>query len=139
MLRDPVERFRSGLDHVRKRGLAMDANTYELARQRGHYAQQLRWLLAHFPAEQVVVLQYERCVDDPETELRRTLDAVGLDPRVHPGIHRRRVNETSATRPLPDELRAVLQKSYEDEVRALLDLTDAIDVARWSSFEHLST
>jgi hypothetical protein len=137
MLRDPVERYRSGLDHVRKRGATMDANTHALARQRGLYAQQLRWMLAQFPAEQVLVLQYEWCVDSPEDALKRTLEAVRLDPATHPGLVRRELNKTSRSKALDTELRDLLRRSYEDEVRALLDLTDAIDVALWPSFEHL--
>jgi hypothetical protein len=139
MLRDPVERLRSGLDHIRSRGGAIDADAVATAHARGRYGTQLGWVLEHFPSEQVVVLQYERCTAEPDAELRRTMQAVGLDPARHPGGRGRKVNATRGSEPLPDDLRAWARRSYEPEVRALLELTDAIDVARWPSFEHLAS
>lgn len=137
MLRDPVERFRSGLDHIRGLGLAVDAGHVEQAVLRGEYGAQLRYLRRHFPAAQIVVLQHERCLAEPAVELDRTLRAVGLDPARHPGTSAGRHNITRKVHGLSADLSGWLQQRYEDDVRALLDLTDDIDVGLWPSFAHL--
>lgn len=138
MLRDPVERARSGFDHLRRSGVPIDAGRFEQVLWRGHYAHQLRHLLRYYPAERIVVLQYEQCMAETEDHLHRTLAAIGLDPARHPGVRETRLNTTSDAQPLAADLRGWLQQYYEDEVRRLMDLTDAIDVARWPSFEHLA-
>src|SRR5205814_1154809 len=47
---------------------------------RGFYYQQLRHVLEFFPRDQVLVLQFERCVQDPVGEMERTWRFVGLEP-----------------------------------------------------------
>ena len=64
LLRDPVERFRSGITLAE--GHATVGSTARAATNaafsRGLYADQLLRLWRAFPREQVLVLQYERCV-----------------------------------------------------------------------------
>ena len=82
LLRDPVERFRSGRTLAENR-LTVGASPRAAANagfQRGVYADQLLRLWAAFPREQTLVLQFERCVRDPRAELRRTFTFLGLDP-----------------------------------------------------------
>ncbi len=84
LLRDPVERFRSGRTLAENRftvGSTARAAA-NAAFNRGIYADQLLRLWSVFPREQVLVLQYERCVADPAGELRRTYEFIGLDPFV---------------------------------------------------------
>ena len=50
--------------------------------QRGHYAEQLDALYQRFPAEQVLVLQSESLFADPNSQLARVWDFLGL-PQVH--------------------------------------------------------
>ena len=57
-----------------------------LQENRGIYADQLQRLWNAFPREQVLVLQYERCVADPASELRRTYAFIGLEPEVPAGL-----------------------------------------------------
>ena len=79
LLRDPIERYRSGVPHqatfTPKRG---DAAIAADAALRGCYATQLRRVLAHFDPEQVLVLQYERCALEPLEEYARTLRFLGV-------------------------------------------------------------
>ncbi len=66
LLRDPVERFRSGRTLAENRftvGSTARAAA-NAAFNRGLYADQLLRLWRAFPREQVLVLQYERCVAD---------------------------------------------------------------------------
>jgi Sulfotransferase domain len=92
LLRDPMARYRSGLRHElpkirrslrrRRRRLvgALDAND---ALSRSLYHRQLERLLEHFDRGQLLVLQYERCTEDPGGELRRTYEFLGVDPADH--------------------------------------------------------
>ena len=74
LVRDPVERFRSGRTLAENR-LTVGSTARAAANAafgRGLYADQLLRLWRVFPREQVLVLQYERCVADARSELRRT-------------------------------------------------------------------
>ena len=137
LLRDPIERFASGLSQRRK----IDGWRIQLAAseaiERGRYASQLRGLLTHVRPEQVLVLQYERCVADPVSQYRRTLAHLGVDDSFQPPDPTRlRGNSLAAHRepPWPD-LREALQAALADEVADLLALCpDAIDPALWPNF-----
>ena len=72
LLRDPVERYVSGLSHHDRGGLVDDDESLGRvfgdrmrvvtdAIARGMYATQLEWLQELYPAERLLVLQYERC------------------------------------------------------------------------------
>src|SRR4051812_19959035 len=96
MLRDPVERFRSGLTHYKARHREMHPRVLVEAIERGRYSSHLERLVRSFPREQVLVLQYERCVRDPEAELARTYAFLGLrDTAFVPGGVRRPVFQTT--------------------------------------------
>ena len=50
---------------------------------RSLYFAQLTRLLEHFDRAQLLVLQYERCAEDPVSELHRTYEFLDLDPPDH--------------------------------------------------------
>ncbi len=79
MLRDPIERFRSGLAqrHMVDGWRAQQAAAEAI--ERGRYASHLHELLAHFPRERVLVLQYERCRAAPLEHYRHTLAHLGVE------------------------------------------------------------
>ena len=97
LLRDPVERFRSGRTLAENRftvGSTARAAA-NAAFNRGLYADQLLRLWRAFPREQVLVLQYERCVADARAQLARTFAFLGLEPDIPAGLDPgRRVNES---------------------------------------------
>ena len=80
LLRDPVERFRSGITLAESH--AAVGSTVRAAANaafsRGLYAEQLLRLWRAYPREQVLVLQYERCVADALAQLSRTFAFLGL-------------------------------------------------------------
>lgn len=138
LLRDPVERYQSGVTHYAKRGHVLDQRIAVEAFIRGQYAPQLRWLYAHYPREQVLVLQYERCRAEPAAELRRTLEFLGLDLDHTPDFSHR-VNATRGEKVgLAEDRRRQLVELYSDEVRALVDLNCGIDPGLWPNFRHLA-
>ncbi len=135
LLRDPVERYISGVTMQVARGWPPDdAN----AIRRGLYASQLERLYEWFAPEQVLALQYERCVEHVVGELARTYRFLDLDPDFVPRSVGRRIN--IATRPAvavdPDRIRALVAQ-YEPDVTRLQNLGVEIDLWRWPHFRHL--
>ncbi len=136
LLRDPVERFRSGLAHHRGHRGALTAEAYTDALARGFYAQALEEWTRHFPREQILILQYERCVRDPLGELQRTYNFLGLPPFIPDGVAER-VNESRAQLTLPDDARRRLCELYAPDVQALTASTSEIDTRLWPNFSSL--
>ena len=137
LLRDPVERFRSGLAHHRRDRGRLTAETHQDALARGLYGDALRRWAACFSPEQILVLQYERCRADPAAQLARTYRFLGLDPFVHEGIEKR-VNVTERTPDLEEDVRRRLVQVYEPDVRALAQRFPEIDLGLWPNFAGIS-
>ena len=78
MLRDPVDRFVSGMRHKARITPKLTAPDAEMHGYRGLYCRQLQAWLNVFPRSQCLILQYEKCKLDPERELRRTFEFLGL-------------------------------------------------------------
>ena len=70
ILRDPVERYRSGLVLQMQTRRASQA-TASAAFRIGCYGTHLEQLLACFPREQVLVQQHEQCVREPAAQIAR--------------------------------------------------------------------
>ncbi|MBM3671150.1 MAG: sulfotransferase domain-containing protein [Actinobacteria bacterium] len=138
LLRDPVERFRSGLmlqSETRRVNFTGAGTAFRI----GCYGSQLAHLRSYFPQERIQILQFERCIQDAKRELARTYAFLGLDDGyVPPDIGGRR-NESKGTKPaLADHSRAALVRAYEPEVRQLLGSTSEIDLSLWPNFTHLA-
>lgn len=137
LLRDPVERFRSGRTLAENR-LTVGASPRAAANagfQRGIYADQLLRLWASFAREQVLVLQFERCVREPVAELRRTFAFLGLDPEPAGAIDVAAVvNESRGPKvDLSLEQRTTLVARYAPENRRVADLLgDDLDLDLWA-------
>lgn len=141
LLRDPVERFLSGLQLGRRvavrRGAPMSRYAPIEAFARGLYHGQLMRLLEHFPREQLLVLQYERCALEPAVELERTFSFLGLeDIRFQPDLERHPRRQTD--KPVLDaRTRRAYVDAYEQDVSALRSAFEEIDVSLWPNFAHL--
>ena len=90
ILRDPIARYRSAIARLHRfaaeRGTPILLASVSDATWRGFYCQQLRHVLDFFPREQVLVLQFERCVGTPQAEMERTWRFLGLEaPQKAPG------------------------------------------------------
>jgi hypothetical protein len=107
--------------------------------ERGRYASHLDRLRRHFPDEQILVLQFETCVQRPREELQRTYRFLGVDPDHTPPTPSMRVFETRAPHvELPGDLLVELRRDYEDDVRALASRCEDIDLSLWPNFVHLA-
>jgi hypothetical protein len=135
MVRDPVERFVSGLAHsgvVPATHLgAVEAEAVE----RGLYAAALRRWRAPLDEGRVLVLQYERCVADPETEIARTYRFLDLDDAFRPTGLRRPSSPTLGPKvTLDEDARRRLADLYAEDVAELAGLVPDLDVALWRNF-----
>jgi hypothetical protein len=141
MLRDPVERFRSGVMHQLSRGFERRADMLAVdAVERGRYALQLRRLRECFDPERILVIQYEKCLTDAPGEYRRTVRFLGVDEHEgRPEFAQARGTTTAAQkRELWPELVSSLQVALADDVRELMTLVPHLDVECWPHFRHLA-
>lgn len=136
LLRDPVERFLSGIAHARSLGRTIDASLVSDAVCRGLYAGQLRRLYESFPTEQVLVLQLEQCMTDRNEELARTFTFLGLPvPPLEAVAVDRKVNQSRRAKPdLTDHMLRALARAYRHDVQELADLLPGFRPELWDAF-----
>lgn len=143
-LRDPVERFVSGLalsEHRRLTSQASPAAVGEntpAALLRSMYLPQLRHLLRFADRERLFVLQFEKTLTDPAVELRRTYAALGLDPSFEPTALAEPVNAREAPGRLEAAERRSLVHWLEDEVAQLAAEFPEIELGLWPNFAHIA-
>jgi hypothetical protein len=140
LLRDPWERFLSGIRHdsrVLERKLRGQNREYlELmingdAFQRSLYSDQIRRALRAVDRSRLLILQYERCVAEPQAELERTFEFLGLDGDA---VEVEAGDRSPARPPQPEptvagEIRAALAS----DVGQLVEVAPEIDPERWPS------
>jgi Sulfotransferase domain len=135
MLRDPFDRFCSGVTHELRHRAPHHAIVAELGVEKSAYRQQLGGILGHFHRDALLVLQYEQCRLDPNGELRRTLAFIGLDDfEPPPGLLQYGTNATRGPRYEPE---ARVRDSFigtlsDDLTRLIRDFPD-LDPALWPS------
>jgi hypothetical protein len=143
MFRDPVERYRSGVLHTAAREPGRVTTLLSTdAVDRGRYASQLKRLYDYFDKDQVLVMQYEQCVQDPMLHYRRTLEFIGVPNVDHipEDLTRTRGTATKSRKePIWDDLREALVHTLEEDVEELRELVPDLDVTLWKNFEHLGT
>lgn len=137
LLRDPVERFRSGRTLAENRftvGSTARAAA-NAAFNRGLYANQLKRLWQAFPRDQVLVLQYEQCVADPQTQLERTYTFIGLQPDIPAGVDlSRRINASRGPKITLSRWQTdQLVRHYAPENERLAALLPDLDLALWQA------
>jgi hypothetical protein len=141
LLRDPIERFRSGVQHQqsRKPGRAAETNTTDSI-ERGRYATQLERLYAYYDPSRVLVLQYEQCRADPVAEYRRTLGFLGVDDGLPPPDFDRTRGTTMASSKaeLWPDLQDALRVTLRPEIERLRELVPELDLTLWPNFSHLA-
>lgn len=131
LVRDPVERLRSGLAHHRRTGGDVTGAVLAEAVARGFYHRSLAPWAGAAADGRLLVLQYERCVADPVGQLRRTYAFLGLDHHV-PEEVRRPVNVGGDVPPLEPGARRRLAEVYAADARALAE-DFGVDLSLWPS------
>lgn len=134
ILRDPIERFRSGLAH-HGRGEGYSGREQIRAFERSLYAEGVRRWQAQVPSDRLLILQYERCRDDPAGQLRRTYAFLGLDPSFEPSTLNEVFHKTTWAKPqlAPDEVER-LRIAFSPDVQALVDLVPDLELDLWPRF-----
>lgn len=142
LLRDPVERLRSGLALASavaaRRGAPLSRYAPLDAFARGLYHAQMTRLLRHFERSRVLVLQYERCSTAPAEELARTYEFLGLEQGAAApdlALRPRRQPEQPA---LDQRARDAWVEAYREDVLALAAEFGEIDLRLWPNFAQLA-
>ena len=138
LLRDPVERYRSGLAHVVDVGDRIGPVSAADAFTRGLYAAQLERLELVYPPTQILVLQFERCRDDPSTQLARTFSFLGVSDDFQPAAVDDPVSASARKPALDDQEHSWLVELYTDDVRRLVQRHPEIDLKLWPNFAFLA-
>ncbi len=132
MLRDPVERYRSGFTYQLNRDAPAHALVAADALSRGLYHAQLSRVLQHVARDRLLVLQFEECVRNPSQALRRTYEFLGLDADfVPPGLGQVRHQARGEKIPMTDGVRAQLATLYQHDTTQLLEVFPELDAGLW--------
>jgi hypothetical protein len=146
LLRDPVERYRSGVGQWQKRKelrgkrLNLWAGRKD-AYTRSFYGFQLRRYVERLGRDQLLILQFEACKADPAAQYRRTLDFLGLPDWLPPeevlgkpvNVARKRPSAKTLDEP-PN-----MSEALEADVKLLLTLVPDLDLSLWPNFKHLAS
>jgi hypothetical protein len=139
LLRDPVDRFFSGLAHQKRAGLRCDGAALADAFERGMYHRSLTSWQEYFAADQILVLQFERCVANTDGQLARTFEFLRLSKyAVVPPERAADTQQASARREYDEDVRARLVDLYAADVVALAGQLPDIDLSLWPNFAHLA-
>lgn len=126
-LRDPIDRFMSGIARDRRRlkrqGRSLPASYISDHIGRSLYLDSLRRLFGHFERDRVLVLQYERCLAEPVAEAGRTQAFLGLDPiESHPPELTERTRPEASKPELTDHMRATLAGHFSEDAAGTIEL-----------------
>jgi len=135
MVRDPVERFRSGLAHQGRHQVSVTGATIADAVARGFYHRALSHWTEYIDNDRLLMLQYERCTEDPVGQLARSYRFLGLDDDFVPPNLRRPVGPTTEGKvDVADDARRRLVDAYTPDVHALAAQFTELDLTLWPNF-----
>lgn len=153
LLRDPVERYVSGMSHMDRGGLIDEDAEEGVVRvfgdrmrvvtdaiSRGQYATQIGWLTEAYPPDRLLLLQYEACAQEPSAQLSRTFEFLGLPPFELPAAELARPRNKAKLEKVavPDEHVALLRRYYRPEVERLRAMMPDLDLSLWEHFRDLA-
>lgn len=140
LVRDPIERMRSHLEHAVRHGAEARRIDVELLENPhlqacSRYGEQLAHHLRHMPADRVLVLPSARLRTDTRSSVRRVVEFVGADPDRLPDPlpteqHRSRDTRTPGAAALRDARRRRRDDRRLDAVRPRLRELFLPDLAR---------
>jgi hypothetical protein len=133
MVRDPVDRYRSGLSHHLGVGTKLTPGLVSDAFHRGFYFQQFSRIERFFGAERVLLLQFEACVAAPFTHLQTTFEFLGLEPFT-PMMTRTDQAHSTKRYSMPPGMREQLIELYAPDVMALAARHPDLDLELWPNF-----
>jgi hypothetical protein len=145
ILRDPVERYRSGVGQWQKgkerRGKRLNLWVGRKdAYARSFYGFTLSRYVEAFGRDRLLILQLEKCRQDPAREYKRTLKFLGLREWLPDEEILGKPVNVSKKRPSPKVLDEPddLVESFEDDVKLLMSFAPELDLSLWPNFRHLA-
>jgi len=97
------------------------------------YARPLRRFWNYFSTDQILVLQYERCIVEPLSQLAVTYRFLGLDGDHRPADISPPIRE-AALPPLDADATARLVDIYAADVEELVAMVPTLDLSLWPNF-----
>lgn len=140
MVRDPVNRFASGMAHSEQYG-SLSASSALNHYQRGLYARQLDVWLKYFPRDRFLVLQFEKCVANPNAKIEETFQFLEIRKvQVKKKKTQKKINRKSKKSKyvVPSKLREVLIDGYAEDVLELKKIIPSINLRLWKNFSYLA-
>jgi hypothetical protein len=135
LVRDPVERLRSGLAHSAERRGDHVGSYLADAVDRGFYGEQLLRLFEFFPKANVQVKQYERCLKEPAGQVALTYRFLGLDDSISPSVlHGPAGGLVPSSGTLDPATVDRLKSMYSADVSLLADVVPELDLSLWPNF-----
>jgi hypothetical protein len=135
IVRDPVERFISGLTHSPMVRGSHRGTVVAESVDRGFYTAALQRWSAAMESGRLLVLQYERCVADPGAALARTYRFLDLDDGFRPAALTRASSPTRRRKvTLEPDARRRLVDLYAPDVATLAGFVPDLDVELWPNF-----
>ncbi|MEO0437713.1 MAG: sulfotransferase [Pseudomonadota bacterium] len=144
LVRDPVSRTISHLNHVtlnRGRSLRLTPawvkffSTYSVTPEaffHSLYEYAIARVFHLFGRESTLVLQYEKCVADTQTELKRTYRFLGVDDDFLPKNLKNEVNKIEYVVDKPDaQQRRDMAGFFVEDAKRLAKLCPEIDISLW--------
>jgi len=155
ILMNPIHRYAANVAEPRRKRDPDTQPSLAESLARGRYADLLRGLLEYYARDQILVLQFERCVKEPSAQYERTLRFLGVDADFRPEMLRsgrlqraRRVLGGAGEPALgaPERKRAALwpdtavplTNALEPQVAELRMLVPELDLSLWPEFAHLA-
>jgi hypothetical protein len=99
-----------------------------------YYSVGLRELLKFFDRSQILVLQYEKCQQNPDEEIKKTYNFLNVDCDYLPADIVKPVNKTTYSLPsLTADPRERLTEFFREEMYTTAELFPEIDLSLWIS------
>lgn len=151
ILRNPIDRFLSHLNHLTtKRGRHLFRDATEKQRYLLHtfsfyteavlhslYSIGLARLYQYFSRDQILLLQYEHLLKEPEAQLALAYRFLGVDDRFRARDYQNRVNKGVYAIPQPEPAeRQKLAAYFEEDVKRTVSLCQDFDPTLWPDFAH---
>ena len=132
ILRDPIERFMSGMSQAGSNDPFRVQDHFEL----GLYRQQLARWEKHFPRDRLLVLQYESFNREPAAWLARIFEFLGMDPshRPDPELLQRRINAGGPKAEIPQHGLESLASGFREDTEALFRDFPELEPELWGDW-----
>jgi len=148
LLRDPVERYRSGIAPLLRKSREQGYDPLHIvfanhAVLHSLYHAQVKRALEILGRDNVLILQYERCLDDPLGQMQRTQGFLGLEPlaavpdALKDRVPSENIYPVREKPPLPARHRLELTSALADDVRQVAELCPELDLGLWPNFANL--